>query len=72
MKNLLIGRIRRCANFLPLNGVADVLDMRYHRGSSILKSRVLLATTDASNMGRNAGVDDDIVFSGIAIDAQSP
>lgn len=72
MEDLLIGRVRGCTDFTSVSRPGNILDVRDHRRRAILQSCVLLATTDASNMGRDAGVNCDVILTGIIIDTQAP
>lgn len=72
VEDLLIGRVGRCSDFFGFHGVCDVFDVRDHRRLSVLQSRVLLATTDIPDVRRHASIDDDVIFSRVVIDAQSP
>lgn len=72
VEDLLIGRVGRCSNLFGFHGVCDVFDVRDHRRLSVLQSRVLLATTDISDVRRHASIDDDVILSGVIINTQSP
>lgn len=71
MEDLLISRIGRCSDLFCFHSVCDVFNMRDHWGLSILQSSVLLATANISDMRRYAGIDDNVILSGVIIDSQS-
>lgn len=71
VEDLLVGRVGWSSDLVFIGTAADVFDVRNHRRSSILQTRVLLAATNVADVGTNARVDDDVVFARIIIDTQT-
>lgn len=70
MKDLFVGRVGWRANGASGRRPGDILDMREHQGGAIGKALVLLAAAHVADMGRDPGVDDDVVVARILVDAE--
>lgn len=67
MENLFISRIGRCPYIRSIFSARQILDMRNHQGLAVSEVRVLLAATEISHVGRDAAIDDDVLFAGVSV-----
>ena len=67
MEDLLIGCVGRGSDLSCFHGACNVFDVRNDRGLAVLQSGILLATANVSDMGRNASINDNVIFSGVFI-----
>lgn len=67
VKDLLLRRVRRSADFVGVDLFAEVLDVSQHDVGGLSLPLVVLSAPSRSNVGGHAGVDDDVLFSSVVV-----
>lgn len=71
VEDLLVSCIRRSTDFAGIHNSAQIFDMCEYDIRWLALELVILASPDRCDVGRNAGVDDDVVFSGVLSHGQA-